>query len=237
MTANRPDDPDRPRHVIQPEDDDAHVAEVEQLLRRSGLRTAIVLLRANFAGGPEVVEVMRRGIEIARRFGASYVMTGSGGATRPEHYERFYATAAAVLADLGNANIGWLIKPHGGLTATAADCLAAVRQVGSPRFGVCWDPANVWHYTNTPPDEGFAGVAPYVRAVCLKDYAQPGQERPVRPGLGGVDWRYHFTVLRDHGFSGPCLIETLPGETVAAINAAAVDTRRYFEDLFASLAT
>ena len=43
-------------------------------------------------------------------------------------------------------------------------------------------------------------------------------------------------LLRDHGFSGPCLIETLPGDTVEEIDAAAVATRRHFEALFASLA-
>ncbi|MGH2369634.1 MAG: TIM barrel protein, partial [Chloroflexota bacterium] len=131
-------------------------------------------------------------------------------------------------------------------------CVAAARRVGSPHFGICWDPGNVWAYTKTPPEEDFAAVAPHVRAVCLKDSPRPDQDQPegtertgrwntgrswsVPPGLGRVNWRYQFGVLREHGFSGPCLIETLPGETIDAIDAAAVDTKRHFEDLFASLA-
>ena len=63
----------------------------------------------------------------------------------------------------------------------------------------------------------------------------PGRSWWVRPGLGIVDWRYQFGVLRDHGFAGPCLFETLPGATIEEIDAAAIAARCHFEDLFESM--
>jgi sugar phosphate isomerase/epimerase len=235
MNAVRPETPDRPRFIIEPSDSDEYVAGVEQLVRESGLRTELVLVRAPTAGEPEAGEAMRRGIGIARRMGASYIM--SGAASKPEHYENFYATAEAIRGDLEQAGIGWLVKPHGGQTATAKDCLEIVRRVASPRFGICWDPGNVWHYMQTPPEEGFAELAPYVRAICLKDSPRPDQEGRVLPGTGRVDWNLHLKVLRDVGFDGPALFEALPGDTPEEVDAAAVASRRYFEQLAASLSS
>jgi sugar phosphate isomerase/epimerase len=224
MTANRPAEPERSRYVIEPDDGEAHVAEVERLVRASGLRPLIVLVRSRPEDVAQSLATLRRGIAIARRLGAPYVQ---GGASRPEVRE--------ALADFEAAGVQWLSKPHGGPTATAADCLALVREVDSPHFGILWDPGNVWHYTKTPPEEGFAPLAPHVRGMSLKDSPHPGQPSPVRPGLGRVDWRFHFTVLRDAGFAGPCLFETLPGTTPEEVDAAAVESRAYFQELIASV--
>ncbi|MBI3973436.1 MAG: sugar phosphate isomerase/epimerase [Chloroflexi bacterium] len=246
MTAGLRPDGRGSRYVIEPEHDDAHVNRVGELVRASGLRLAIVLIRTRLHTIEEAIASMRRSIGRARQLGARFLL--SAGTSRSEDYETFFAAMRGVMDHAGEAGVDIVMKPHGGLSATAADCVAACERIDSPHFGICWDPGNVWAYTKTPPEEGFAAVAPYVRAVCLKDSPRPDQERParvgvwnpggswsVRPGLGRVDWRYHFTVLRDHGFSGPCLIETLPGDTLEEIDAAAVATRRYFEDLFATL--
>jgi sugar phosphate isomerase/epimerase len=171
----------------------------------------------------------------------------TGGTSRPEEFETFFAAVRAVMDHAGQAGVQVLMKPHGGLSATAADCAAAARRIDSPHFGICWDPGNVYAYAKTPPEEGFPAVAPYVRAVCLKDSPPPDQEPParpmaggpgrswwVRPGLGIVDWRYQFGILRAHGFSGPCLFETLPGATLEEVDSAAVAARRHFKELLAS---
>lgn len=247
MTAGLRPDGRGSRYVIEPDDDAAHVQRVGELVRASGLRLVILLTRSRFQRAEEAIPFMRQSIDQARQLGAGFLLTG--GTSRAEEYEPFFITMRAVMGYAAAAGVVVVMKPHGGLSATAADCVAAVERIGSPHFGICWDPGNVWAYSKTPPEEGFAAVAPYVRAVCLKDSPRPGQEGParagvwnpggswlVRPGLGRVDWRLHFTVLRDAGFAGPCLFETLPGESVAAIDAAAVETRAYFEDLFGLLA-
>jgi sugar phosphate isomerase/epimerase len=233
MTANRPETPQRSSPVIEADDDAARIAEVERRVAASGLRPAIVMSSVRLQDPAKAVAVQRRNIGVARRMGCPFVHTG--GASRPEEHETFYATVAAIQDDLARSGVRLLLKPHGGISATAADCLAVARRIDSPHFGILWDPGNVWHYTNTPPEEGFAELAPYVRAVCLKDFPPEGHEGQVLPGRGRVDWRHLFTVLRDAGFSGPCLFETLPGTTLEELAGAAVESRRFFDDLCDSI--
>jgi sugar phosphate isomerase/epimerase len=229
MTANRPQTPARSSPVIGADDDPARIAEVERRVAASGLRPAIMMSSVRLSDPDKAVATQRRNIGVAQRMGCPFVHTG--GSSRPEEHDAFFATVAAVQDDLARSGLRLLMKPHGGLSATAAQCLAVVRRIGSPYFGILWDPGNVWHYTGTAPEEGFAALAPHVRAVCLKDFPPEGHEGPVLPGRGRVDWRLLFTVLRDVGFAGPCLLETLPGTAPEEIDAAAVESRRFFADL------
>jgi hypothetical protein len=46
----------------------------------------------------------------------------------------------AVMDYAGEAGVEVVMKPHGGLSAMAADCVADVERIGSPHFGICCDP-------------------------------------------------------------------------------------------------
>ena len=72
--------------------------------------------------------------------------------------------------------------------------------------------------------------------MCVKDTVGGKQGRVmITPGTGEVDFAAVFTTLRDAGFSGPCWVECVGGETLDQINAEAVKTKAFLDDLLAKL--
>lgn len=74
----------------------------------------------------------------------------------------------AVLVDMGHprsdyaADHGVMIgvKPHGGITTTAADCVEAVARVDRDAYRICLDPGNLVHFSGAATADDFALVAP-----------------------------------------------------------------------------
>ena len=86
------------------------------------------------------------------------------------------------------------------------------KRITSERFKICWDAGNVSFYEGIYPDPDLPDLAPYVKAVCIKDHKGGRAEAdfPV-PGSGQIDHEAMFRTLFGAGFSGPMCVELLHG--------------------------
>lgn len=119
------------------------------------------------------------------------------------------------------------LKPHTGITATAAACLEVTRKIPSNHLKICWDAGNVSFYEGIRPDPDLPELVPQLRAVCLKDHRglRGNPDFPV-PGTGDIDHPEMFRILYQGGYSGPLYIERIDGtENASAMEPAVIDQR------------
>jgi sugar phosphate isomerase/epimerase len=173
---------------------------------------------------PEGMKTFLAELDLAVEFGMKFVV-GAG----PWYYTRFPTVpkrardweqecdefCAAIEQAVKHAeSIGITItmKPHTGITATGAACLKLMKRIVSDRFKICWDAGNVSYYEGINPDPDLPDLAPYVKAVCIKDHQGGRAEAnfPV-PGSGQIDHELMFRTLFAGGFSGPLALERVDG--------------------------
>jgi sugar phosphate isomerase/epimerase len=127
--------------------------------------------------------------------------------------DEFYAALEQGVRHAESIGVTITLKPHTGITATAAACLKVVKRIVSDRFKICWDAGNVSFYEGINPDPDLPDLAPYVKAVCIKDHQGGRAEAdfPV-PGSGQIDHALMFRTLFAGGFSGPLALERVDGK-------------------------
>jgi len=139
----------------------------------------------------------------------------------------FYSTLEQLLPHAASRKVVITLKPHTGITARAKDCLAVVKRLPSDWLKICWDAGNVSFYEGIHPDPDLPDLAPYVKAVCLKDHrgGRASEDFPV-PGTGEIDHESMFRELFQAGFAGPMAIEKLEGrDNVMRMAAETIDER------------
>jgi sugar phosphate isomerase/epimerase len=132
--------------------------------------------------------------------------------------DQFYSCMDKILPHAEKLGIVICVKPHTGLVAHSGRVREVRERLRSPSLSICWDAGNVSFYEGVCPDPGLDKVAPFVRAVCLKDHKGP-RAHPVFPplGEGNVDHDEFFGVLAKGGFNDVLMIERLgvrEGETL-----------------------
>lgn len=127
--------------------------------------------------------------------------------------ERYGEILAELSAFAKPAGVSLAIKPHGGPTGKAQGLLDMAQTPGATDIGVYYDPGNLLYYTGVAPEGDLPVVAKRLTGLCVKDHAGPlgANDFPV-PGEGEVDWTSIFGTLKAAGFSGPAMVEVLPGE-------------------------
>lgn len=186
------------------------------------------------------LSTLRRQLDHCARLGVSTLVDmGCPELTDGDRYLRLMAAAAPYAADHG---ITIAVKPHGGLTRTAADTLTVVERVGHESFRACWDPGNLVHYGGEPPGRGLADLAPYIAAVGARDHpprsghrvVAGGMPPPITPGDGIVDFVELYRTLGAHGFTGPSAVESVTKlGTGAELDSEAARARQNLQDAVA----
>jgi sugar phosphate isomerase/epimerase len=210
-----------------PEEVDA----LKALVAQHGLEPAVYVPRVPLSlPDNDYLAAWDREIAVAVRLGTPYLQVG--GTNDASQYDRYVLLMQQVAKRAGRHGCTIVLKPHGGISATAADCLRVVQQVAHPAFRITYDPGNVIYYTGTDPLAGLEALAPYVVALCIKD-STGGRHGSVhlQPGRGDVDLARLFTLLRDAGFRGPALVETLAEGPLEEINRQARETIEYLRRL------
>ncbi|MBI4583902.1 MAG: sugar phosphate isomerase/epimerase [Planctomycetes bacterium] len=128
-----------------------------------------------------------------------------------------------------------VLKPHGGLSAGAAEMLRCLEKVGQAAFKIWYDAGNILHYTGKDPAAELETIAKHVTGFCAKDCAGKGGEVMMALGEGKVDFKAVFKKLQAAGFSGPIFLEGVkvgktPSETTANTRAG----REFLEGLLKS---
>jgi sugar phosphate isomerase/epimerase len=126
-----------------------------------------------------------------------------------------------------------VVKPHKGPCPTGIECMEVARRIDSPSFGIGYDPGNVMNAGGKNPLDEIEEVAPWVKAVCVKDFK--GDTQFITPGDGDVDFESIFQVLARHDFNGPIVVETLYKGDAEKVNAEAKRARDYLAELLARI--
>jgi len=223
------------RQLVAPDLPAEEVLAAGEQVRRHGLVPAMIPHSvAMDRSDEENIARLQRQIDHAVRLGVRFILEMGHG--RPEHYERYFAIMCAAAPYAQARGVTIALKPHGGLSTTGEQCLEAVQRVDHPAYRLCFDPGNLLYYAGQRPEAVLPALAPYAVAMCVKD--ERGGVRGsvnVTPGDGEVDFPAVFRILKEHGFSGPCIVETLGGTTLEEVNQEAKRAYRYLTGLLASL--
>lgn len=216
----------------QPEVD---IAAVTALVQRHGLQAQALISNTDVHLPPDQsVAKLRTIISRAKALGLTYlVLTGTHDESK---YQAWYAATEQALDFAQEQGVKVLLKAHGGMCALAEDLRYALDRLPHPNFGICYDPGNIYYYTGEKAEEDLPKIAGRVAAMCIKDEVGGKHgEVMVTPGTGLVDFPRIFSILNDHGFSGPCWVECLGGRSLEEINAEAAKTYQFISELVAAI--
>lgn len=201
----------------------SRVDQVKGLCADRGLAPLMVLSR----GGAEA-ELIAAELQNLSRLGGEVLM--HCGIGQPERYDALYAALKAAAPVAGDLGVRLVLKPHGGISSTAKDCVRALEIVDHPAFGIWYDPGNIQYYTGDDPVADVDDLVGRVSGCCVKDCtgSHPAGNGAVNllPGDGEVDLATVFGKLLSGGFDGPCHVECLGGETLDEVNANAITCRQ-----------
>ena len=183
----------------------------------------------------DAVTQARRLIDNARRAGVPVLL--EMGNSKPENYSRYFEIMRQAAPYAEQQGVTIALKPHGGLSTTADDCLRAIQTVDHPAYRLCFDPGNLLYYAGQRPEDELPKLAPYVVAMCVKDEtggSGPNRSVNVTPGDGDVNFPAVFRILADHGFAGkPAIVETLAGTSLDEVNREAKRGYEYLTQVLA----
>jgi sugar phosphate isomerase/epimerase len=167
-------------------------------------------------------EIFKRSLEVARTLNCDllrvFTFLRTPNPAEPakqrrvvEHLHGLLELAAGSGVRLGVEN------EHSCLAATAAEVAAILAPLPADRIGAIWDPCNVLYVPGaaapTPADLRLLAarlIHLHVKDAVRLAAPKPGEHiaagTPV--GLGDVDWRGHFRVLRELGYAGLLSLET-----------------------------
>ena len=134
-----------------------------------------------------------------------------GGTSKQEEYDPYYAAVSEACDYAVGKNVSLVIKPHGGVNSTGAQCKATVEKLAKKNFKLWYDPGNIFYYSDgkLDPADDAKSAAGVVTGMCVKDFKAP-KNVDVTPGEGLVKFKKVMDDLRAGGFtSGPLVIETL----------------------------
>lgn len=226
--------------VITPDTPPQQAEQVGAVIADHGLDLLILSHAADLDRDTDpALAALRRQLDHCARLGVTTLV--DMGCPEPALGDRYLRLMTAAAPYAAAAGVTIAVKPHGGLTRTAADTLALVQRVGHKAFRACWDPGNLVHYGGQPPAKGLAELAPYIAAVGARDHPARGSRRPsggmppaITPGDGIVDFTGLYRVLRAHGFTGPSAVESVTRlGTVEELDSEAHRARRNLADAMA----
>lgn len=144
------------------------------------------------------------------------------GTAKTDAYAKWYRAMALAAAYGADHGVEIVVKPHGGVTATAADLLTCLEKVNHPNFRLWYDAGNVIYYTGKDPVAELEPIVGHIRAFTAKDCAGKGAEVMTQFGTGKVDFAAIFRRLKKAGFAGPIVVESCAiGVTAAETTANA----------------
>lgn len=210
--------------MVTPEMTPEQAASIGAEAKSRGLQIASV-----FGSGVEVKESIAQGIAGMRRLIDNTASCGSpslllAGIWAPELQESYYKVVAECCDYAAAKGVGISVKPHGPLNATGKECRSLIQKVGHKNFGLCYDPGNIYYYSDgkLDPVVDAADVDGLVVGMCVKDFRMPPKAVDVTPGTGMVDFPKVIATLRKGGFTtGPLIVECLNPGDLETVNAEA----------------
>ncbi|GAA5063827.1 hydroxypyruvate isomerase [Thermocatellispora tengchongensis] len=199
---------------------DKDLASIEKALNDTGSRLWTLLIegRATLADAKtheSFLDNVRAAAVVARRLGCDRIVTGSGVGLpymRRAVQHRTVVDALKAGADIAAEhgvvivleNLNTKVDHPGTLFDTTAECLQAIREVGSPGLALLYDMYHSLQMGETPERE-VAEAIDLVSHVQIADLPERTE-----PGTGEIDWEARLRSLRDLGYTGPVGLEYVP---------------------------
>lgn len=212
-----------------------YLAGLQQRLAASGLHANLGALHSRHNRPlADVISDVRQQIDHAHLLELTYVM--SFGADDPAEFEHYYAVMRDAATYAAEKGIKLVMKPHGGISGTAAEILRVIQTINHPNFSIWYDAGNIIHYTGKDPVGEIDLIAPYITGFCAKDCAELRGDVMLQFGAGKVDFAAVLQRLQAHGFSGPIMVECCKvGETPEETMTNARANREFLETVLAGL--
>jgi sugar phosphate isomerase/epimerase len=184
----------------------SEAARLAERARKLGLAPLMMFSTVSVEAADSVPAHERR-IEQAAAAGIPYLLTF--GSTQPGQYDVWISNLKQLAPRAQGAGVTLLIKPHGGNTATGADCARILADVGSDALKICYDAGNVLDYQNVDPIADIHKCYRDVWAFTIKDHRNTPRDEDCGPGYGEID---HYKLLAPVAGSGremPLLCENI----------------------------
>jgi len=214
------------------------VAAVRTAAAAAGVKPSMLLGRTKLDGTlAQAIDDYRRLIDHAALLGVQFLLDlGTGDQAS---FELYFKLMRGVASYAEEAGIGISMKPHGGISLTSANLLEAHTEVGHPAFAICCDPGNIIYYTKGDhrPETDIDQVAPLVSTLIIKDCTilDGNPDVLVTPGEGLVDFPVIMAALDRSGFSGPCYVECVGGQSLESIDRNLSFVRGFIQGIQATL--
>ncbi|MEY4941200.1 MAG: hypothetical protein RIQ93_2935, partial [Verrucomicrobiota bacterium] len=207
----------------------AYLSALKEKIAARGLKANVARLRtkdaAPYADG---IADIRQQVANAKSLGLSVMInTGTG---KPAQYEAWYKLMAFAAAHAADHGIQIVTKPHGTVTAAAAELQKCLEKINHPNLGIWYDAGNVIYYTGKDPLQELEPIISHVTAFTAKDCVAKDTDVMIQLGKGKVDFLGLFRRLQKAGFKGPIMLETgAPADTAAQTTALAKENRLFLE--------
>lgn len=218
----------------------AEILAIRKIATDAGLVPSMLLVWPPIdleVGLPVAVANYKRLIDNAALLGADWLQ--DVGINQEEFFDDYFALVQEVAPYAESAGVGIALKPHGGISLTVEDLIAAHRRVNHPAFGICYDPASILYYTEGErrPEPDVSKVAPLVTTAIIKDCVVKNDTPDVMitPGEDLVDFDAILSDLVAGGFRGPVYVECVGGESLDEIDRNVRRTLAFVQDIVTSL--
>ncbi|MFN7926085.1 MAG: TIM barrel protein [Bryobacteraceae bacterium] len=217
----------------------AKAREISKMSRDEGLTPVMMFSTVNLEAA-EAAEAHARRIDQAAEAGIPFVLTF--GKTERGAYENAIRTLKQAGPLARKAGLTVVVKQHGGNTATGADILKILGDVGDTGVKMCYDAGNVLDYESKDPIADIQTCWQEIRAFCVKDHRDHPKDQDCGPGYGEIDHYKLFAPVMRTGLTMPLAFENVfPPLVARSQNAEEVDghnrrAREYVETVLAGLA-
>lgn len=206
---------------VRPESTPEEVAAVRKAAADAGVAPSMLIGGTKLDLGLDTaVEDYKRLIDHAAALGTTWLL--DCGTNHEAHYEDYFELMRRAAPHAEQAGVHLTMKPHGGISLTAEDLIAANEKVNHPAFAICFDPGNIIYYTlgERRPEADVAKVAPTVSTGIIKDcvVADGKADVMVTPGDGWVNFHAVLSGLVSGGFDGPLYVECVGGKEPAEVD-------------------
>jgi sugar phosphate isomerase/epimerase len=214
------------------------VAAVRTAAADAGVKPSMILGRTQLGLAMDAaVDDYKRLIDNAAALETEWILElGTG---NEDHFDAYFELMRQAAPYAQTAGLQITMKPHGGISLTTENLLAAYDRVGHPAFAICCDPGNIIYYTKGErrPEEDITTVAPKVSSVIIKDCVikDGTPDVMVTPGDGLVDFPLILGALDNAGFTGPCYVECVGGVEPDQVDRDLAFTLGYVKGILASL--
>ena len=209
---------------------ESELRRVERALADAGVQVASCRVSAGNALEPDVVQLVRRKLEIAHRFGAKLVVGDAGWAGSDNERDLLDRHLREIGDHAAGLGLVYCCDVGPGLCRDHRWMLHAMQELDHPQLRLNFDPGKLLYYNDYPSIEvALAKTCHLVRHVNLCDWnGAAGAPRYPALGYGGcVDFLRTLQLLRDSGYRGPYTIsiDDRP-DTVDACRQRVVDSLR-----------